>query len=180
MSGKNDRIINHMDRQPASSLEPQASSQTSNERSVNARLILERVSVLLSHYWTTDEAPELRRLQMADWLADLEVFPASVVALAVTEWRRHNSRRPTPADIRGLCVLSMTPRHAPPRLVPPEEAEPAINLDHEHRKRQWAEAAASRDAWARECGYADFAEGLANGITRTALYPWELRKGKTL
>lgn len=115
---------------------------------------------------------------MGDWLADLEVFPASVVALAVTDWRRNNSRRPTPADIRGLCVLTTAPKRAPPQLTGPHQDAPEqrINFDIEQRHRQWAEAEASREAWAKECGYANFAEGMAAGITKNVRYPWQRNK----
>lgn len=59
---------------------------------------------LLAHYWTTNEPQEVRRAIAEDWLEDLGEFPAGVVEAACREWRRTQTRRPTPADIRTLCV----------------------------------------------------------------------------
>ena len=62
------------------------------------------ISRLLAHYWTTNEPQEVRRTIAEDWLEDLTEFPAAVVAAACREWRRTQPRRPTPADIRAICV----------------------------------------------------------------------------
>ena len=59
---------------------------------------------LLAHYWTTNEPQEVRRAIAEDWLEDLDEFPAGVVEAACREWRRAQTRRPTPADIRTLCI----------------------------------------------------------------------------
>ena len=64
---------------------------------------------LLAHYWTTNEPQEVRRAIAEDWLEDLGEFPAEVVEAACREWRQTQSRRPTPADIRTLCIAE---RHA--------------------------------------------------------------------
>lgn len=58
----------------------------------------------MAHYWTADESATVRREQTDDWIEDLAEFPAAVVVAACREWRRTQSRRPTPADIRLLCV----------------------------------------------------------------------------
>jgi hypothetical protein len=59
---------------------------------------------LLSHYWTGNEDARLRREQIHDWLDDLGAFASSIVASAVTEWRQTQSKRPSPADIRTICL----------------------------------------------------------------------------
>jgi hypothetical protein len=77
---------------------------------------------LLSHYWTTGEDEALRRLQADDWLEDLEEFDASIVTDACKFWRRSEKRRPTPADIRKLCI-EMSPRRRPTSPPPRISAE---------------------------------------------------------
>lgn len=81
-------------------------SEQSSVGSVNDKLIAERVTVLLSHYWTANEDPRLRELQMLDWLDDLAEFPASAVAEAVKRWRQGpgSAKRPLPYDIRATCL----------------------------------------------------------------------------
>lgn len=59
---------------------------------------------LLAHYWASDEPPALRRVIADDWLDDLREFNPLIVALACREWRRTQTRRPTPADVRALCI----------------------------------------------------------------------------
>lgn len=55
---------------------------------------------------------------MADWLEDLCGFPAAIVAEACQRWRRENTRRPTPGDIRLACIEIQRER-APQRAVKP-------------------------------------------------------------
>lgn len=74
---------------------------------LNDSLIAERVTTLLSHYWTAGDDPAIRRLQIHDWLADLGEFPAAIVADACQRWRRTESKRPTIADLRKLCLEAM-------------------------------------------------------------------------
>jgi len=45
----------------------------------------------------------MRRAQLGDWLDDLKEFAAPIVNNSCTMWRRTETRRPTPADIRRLC-----------------------------------------------------------------------------
>ena len=68
------------------------------------------VSKLLSHYWTADDPPTLRKAQIADWLEDLREFPLGIVANAIREWRHAQTRRPTIADIRKLCIAEQWQR----------------------------------------------------------------------
>lgn len=87
---------------------------------LNDSLIAERVTTLLSHYWTAADAPEVRKLQLSDWLDDLDQFPAHVVATSCQDWRRTESRRPTIADIRRVCFENM------PR---PAKVEPLVSAE---------------------------------------------------
>lgn len=59
---------------------------------------------LLAHYWASDEPPALRRVIADDWLEDLEEFGPELVGTACREWRRTQTRRPTPADMRALAI----------------------------------------------------------------------------
>jgi hypothetical protein len=61
------------------------------------------VTKLLSHYWTAEEHPAARQAQVEDWIGDLIEFGSGVVQEACAEWRRSETRRPLPADIRKLC-----------------------------------------------------------------------------
>lgn len=81
---------------------------------------------LLSHYWTAADPIESRREQIIDWIDDLIEFGPPSVADACRDWRREQSRRPAPADIRKLCILAQNRRREdamrrlPPPAPPPE------------------------------------------------------------
>ena len=62
------------------------------------------IARLMAHYWTANESATVRREQTDDWIEDLAEFPATVVVAACREWRQTQSRRPTPAEIRLLCI----------------------------------------------------------------------------
>jgi hypothetical protein len=68
------------------------------------------IARLMGHYWTADDHPATRRAQAEDWLDDLIEFTAENVAAACREWRQSYNRRPTPHDIRGLCIRQQTRR----------------------------------------------------------------------
>lgn len=92
------------------------------------------VAALMSHYWTSDELMAQRESQITDWIADLIEYPVGLIEAACTEWRRSQTRRPTPADIRALC----------------RESAPTGNLivDHGEYRRQigWENDAQRYDA----------------------------------
>jgi len=101
---------------------------------LNDSLIAERVTTLLSHYWTAAEDERLRALQISDWLDDLGEFPAMIVADSCALWRRsYPGKRPTPGDIRQLC-REVTPRkrEAPKPMVmlPQVEHDPSTVRDN--------------------------------------------------
>jgi hypothetical protein len=52
----------------------------------------------------------MRRSIAADWLDDLGEFGPELVGIACRDWRRMAIRRPTPADIRALCVAEQRAR----------------------------------------------------------------------
>jgi hypothetical protein len=77
------------------------------------------MGLLLSHYWTPDDPPELRRAQAEDWIGDLAEFPIGIIEGACTQWRREKSRRPTPADIRKLATAAREEAMRQRALPPP-------------------------------------------------------------
>jgi hypothetical protein len=78
------------------------------------------VTILLSHYWTANEDPRLRQLQMRDWLEDLSEFPAQQVVAAIREYRQGPTQhqRPKPGDIRLLCVAQQIAAAPKPLALP--------------------------------------------------------------
>ena len=111
----------HEDQQPPTS-QP---LRNFSANGINDRLILERITILMSHYWAADEPQAVRKAQLGDWLDDLREFSAVVVAGACQEWRRGQNRRPTIADIRKLCLEARPmpasigkPKHTPSRPSP--------------------------------------------------------------
>jgi len=62
----------------------------------------------MSHYWTDTDHIETRRAQIADWLEDTIEFGPAIVAEACREWRRTQTRRPVPSEIRRLCIERQT------------------------------------------------------------------------
>ena len=90
----------------------------------------------MSHYWLATEPEPVRRTQLEDWLEDLGEFSPAAVAAACREWRQTKSKRPTPADIRKLCIVAQNRRRdseakalpAPARRPEPEP-EPMSDED---------------------------------------------------
>jgi hypothetical protein len=76
----------------------------------------------------------MRRAQAEDWLEDLEEFIPADVRTACTEWRRTSTRRPLIADIRSLCIAAQL------------------------RRSEWQQTGWDREAYAREAGFASWAE----------------------
>jgi hypothetical protein len=81
------------------------------------------VAALLYHYWTADDEPAMRRVQIADWVEDLEEFTLVSVELACREWRRNQNRRPTIADIRKLIGIELQDRVNAEQLALPQQIE---------------------------------------------------------
>lgn len=122
---------------------PQRRSQS--RASSHASAIAESTTRLMIHYWTADETATVRALQLEDWLEDLTEFAPAIVANACRTWRRRaDNRRPTPGEIRALCV---TERRVAEREAVQERLAvitPPIPID--------------MDAYAREVGWANNAE----------------------
>ena len=107
-------------------------------------------------------------MQIGDWLDDLERFPIPVVADACAEWRRTQTRRPTIANIFGLC-REVVPREKPIALegaTSSHSSPDELRRASDQRRLQWIEAEEARNKWARECGCADFAEAMQIGLVK--------------
>ena len=107
-----------------------------------------------------------------DWLADLSEFHETLVAESCQEWRRAESRRPTIADIRRICMDGSRmrgPSEPPP--VFPERAERSERQIQIADNARYAEAAASREAWARSHGVASFKDAMAIGLVAVSKMP---------
>lgn len=124
---------------PSSTREPPAPSKRSLSE------IAALVSRLLSHYWTADDHPAVRQGQIEDWLDDLREFEPDVVKEACRQWRRSNTRRPTPADIRTLCMEERSVREWRERrkyaLPAPVKADPEFVPPTDEERREMAEMA---------------------------------------
>lgn len=100
------------------------------------------------------------RAKYGDWLDDLREYPAAVVADACAIWRRGNTRRPMPAEIRALCVEAM-PKPPKPLALPSYGAR-----EYEtERNRQYREAAEARQRFAEQHGFQDFEAVMKRGVT---------------
>ena len=130
----------------------------------------------MAHYWTADDPIETRREQLIDWIEDLVEFGPATAVEACREWRRSETRRPMPADIRQICIELKRQQHERIALAAPadmdeyarsvgwdSEAErrAAIERDGRRKRRrdeELAEAHDIEDQWARDHGYADYAD----------------------
>lgn len=68
-----------------------------------------RVTVMLGQYFVPDMPFELQALLLADWVDSLNEFPSWAVKAACDRWRDTERRKPTPADIRAICVDLVKP-----------------------------------------------------------------------
>ena len=122
----------------------------------------------MSHYWAADEPQAVRKAQLADWIDDLREFPAAIVAQAVAEWRRAQSKRPAISDIRFICKEMTPPRrptNAPLLTDERPEQRRAMVEDYENQRRiDWREAAIARDAWAQARGWASYRDWMTAGF----------------
>jgi hypothetical protein len=98
------------------------------QQSNDGRDVAGIVARLLLHYYSPGDLSEAARKAMAqDWVEDLVEFGPTAVAHGCREWRQTQSKRPTPADIRRLCIESQNRRreNAVRSLPPPaRDAEP--------------------------------------------------------
>jgi hypothetical protein len=77
---------------------------------------------LLRLYWSAEDSERLDEAAGKWWADDLEAFSKPVIEAAINDWRRGQTKRPTPADMIQLCG-----RHMPksrPTLVQMPEREP--------------------------------------------------------
>ena len=108
--------------------------------SETARQIAGLIGRLLVHYWTENMPASMREAQALDWLEDLREFGPELVSEACLAWRRQpGGKRPTPGDIRALCIRER------------QERGPAIQALP-------ASAAEARDQYARSVGFESWAD----------------------
>jgi len=63
-----------------------------------------RVATMLSHFYVSPMSEAEARAVANDWADALGEFPQWAVDEACRDWLRNHTRKPTIADIRGLCV----------------------------------------------------------------------------
>jgi hypothetical protein len=155
MDGYNDRALTTQKPQP------------SNSSHDTDRAIAGLIARLLLHFWTPQELSEGARTAMAsDWLMDVREFGSDVVAEACGRWRRSETRRPTIADIRRLCIEEQGESHMAIALVLSERGL-VDRLREEHqgmRRVRDEDAAQHREDWAHQLGYKSFRQMLDIGL----------------
>ena len=116
---------------------PSRDTQQSND----GRDIAGIVARLLLHYYAPRDLSDAARKAMAeDWVEDLREYGPAIVADACQEWRRSQTRRPVPSEIRKLCSEMRS-----------------VNQD----RRALAGPGGSGDEYARSIGWASEAERVA-------------------
>jgi hypothetical protein len=128
------------------------------------------IARLLVHYWTENMPASMREAQAQDWLDDLREFGAEVVAEACRRWRRQpGGRRPTPGDIRALCIEEQETYGIGLRALPTPDARAAHDAARAREEaRRAEEARATLDDWARRNGHQDWDAYLDAGGTHVA------------
>lgn len=112
----------------------------------------------------------MRKAQIEDWLEDVVEFGPVIVAEACREWRRTSSRRPTPNEVRVLCIAEQQKLPAQTALPPADRARIAElrALDQKAQREQYENARLARERMAEELGYPSFGYmmsiGLANAV----------------
>ncbi len=103
-------------------------------------LMSETIARLMNHYWTADDHPAVRQAQIEDWLEDLSEFGLGVVRFACGDWRRDQTRRPTPADIRRIAAVEWNRQN--PQAQPAYQPEAAPRIEDETKRAEMAGRAA--------------------------------------
>jgi hypothetical protein len=96
------------------------SSREEPERQRHITNVSVLVTRLLAHYWAETDHPATRQAQIEDWIEDLVEFPIECVEEACKSWRRTQTRRPTPFEVRSLATAAQVATH--PRLEAPRSA----------------------------------------------------------
>lgn len=123
------------------------------------RAVAGLIARLLLHFWAGDVSDGARRAMAEDWLEDLREFGPEIVSIACGEWRRQpGGRRPTPGDIRTICIREQHERRPIDRaaLPAPDWQERIAAQRAERDRRMSLEGRALANKWARERGFADF------------------------
>lgn len=131
----------------AKALTPVGSNLSPTPSAETRKAIATEIARLLGHFWVADEPAGLRHALAADWIEDLEMFSPGVVAQACRDWRRSETRRPTIAHIRRLCI-ALTPPSAPPGPPPFLLPKPQREISDAEREEVARMMAAVRAGWA--------------------------------
>lgn len=124
------------------------------------------VSRLLSHYWTATDPVEVRQAQIEDWLDDLREFGPLVVEEACRRWRRQpGGKRPTPGDIRTLCIEEVKVYRTGQVRLPKSEVQHQERSQTSFDEDEIRRARATLDTFARSRGYDHFDAYLDDGGT---------------
>lgn len=121
----------------------------------------------MGHYWAADTPIEIRRELAHDWLDDLREFGPAIVSEACLRWRRTESRRPTPADIRKLAieVRNESRQSEEVLMLPAPERERRIEAKRRREEEMIRGGRQITEAWARAAGYENFDAYLDAGGT---------------
>ena len=123
------------------SASPEYRSEALNGKCDQSRLV-DDLRDLLRLYFVPSETPEAQVRQIALFVKDLEEFSDDCVWWAIREWRRNETRRPTPASLRQLCMmrrheaLKAAPRPEPDRSQTGAEPFMAPLSDAEKERRR--------------------------------------------
>ena len=79
------------------------------------------METLLSFYWQPNDDERVRTAALAGWLEDLADFPEWAIMESLSDWRRNETHRPTPAHIRAKCIVLTGEVHG---AIAKAEAEP--------------------------------------------------------
>lgn len=91
------------------------------------------IARLFLHYRMGDMAQNARDAVAMDWLDDLREFGPKIVEEACAEYRQTQTFRPTPADIRRLCIEAQSSQR-----------------EHDHYRRALSAPGVARGTWSPE------------------------------
>jgi hypothetical protein len=69
--------------------------------------IASRIVSLMAHYWTPKMGEAVWTSVTRDWIADLGEFPVWAIEKACETWRRRETKRPMPSELRHSCQTAV-------------------------------------------------------------------------
>lgn len=124
-------------------------SETRQQAIVADEQIAALIGSLLLHYRQDDMSQAAQNAVAKDWMADLREFGPRIVEEACTEYRRTQKFRPTPAEIRKLCIEAQNSQ----RERDQRRSLPASGA----ARREWS-SPEEEDAYARKAGWSSALE----------------------